>query len=219
MSEPTRIVVADDHPLMREGVVTRLNQEEDMVVVGEASSGREALEMVHSLHPDIVVADLTMPDGGGIEVTKAVASRSPATFVLILTVSEDPDDLLAALKEGAHGYVLKGVSGSGLVHAVRSVLAGEVYVTRDLAARILQEMSSPAPADPLERLTARERDILGLLASGLTNREIGERLFISEKTVKHYMTGVLRKLHVRSRVEAALLAQRRALGDNENSPR
>lgn len=218
MSEPRRIVVADDHPLMREGVVARLNREDDLAVVGEASDGEEALDMVETLHPDIVVLDLAMPGGGGIEVTKAVALRSPATFVLILTVSEDPDDLLAALKEGAHGYVLKGVSGSGLVHAVRSVLAGDVYVTRDLASRILQEMSSPAPADPLEGLTARERDILELLASGLTNREIGERLFISEKTVKHYMTGVLRKLHVRSRVEAALLAQRSALGRGETSP-
>lgn len=216
MPEPVRIVVADDHPLFREGVVHTLSGEDDFEVVGEASNGEEALALVEEHLPDIVLLDLTMPEVGGIEATKRIAVRFPSTAVLILTVSEDPDDLLSALKEGAQGYVLKGVPGAGLIHAVRNVLAGAVYVTPALATSILQELSKPPPVDPLEVLTQREGEILGLLASGLTNREIGEQLFLSEKTVKHYMTGVLRKLHARSRVEAALMAQRRAIDESRS---
>lgn len=214
MPEPVRIAVADDHPLFRQGVVHTLQAQEDFEVVGEASSGEEAVALVEEHLPDLILLDLAMPAMGGIEATKRIAVRFPSTAVLILTVSEDPDDLLSALKEGAQGYVVKGVPGPGLIHAVRSVLAGAVYVTPTLATSILQELSKPPPFDPLEALTPREHEILGLLASGLTNREIGEQLYLSEKTVKHYMTGVLRKLHARSRVEAALMAQRRALDDN-----
>lgn len=213
MPEPSRILVADDHPLFREGVIHTLTVEDDLEVVGEASTGKETVDLVEELLPDLVLLDLTMPRGGGIEATQQITARHPSTAVLILTVSENPDDLLAALKAGAQGYVLKGVPGPGLIHAVRSVLAGEVYVTPALATGILREMVKPPPTDPMDVLTPREQDILGLLASGLTNREIGDKLFLSEKTVKHYMTGVLKKLHVRSRVEAALVAQRRALTD------
>ena len=131
--------------------------------------------------------------------------------VLILTVSEDRDDLLEALKAGAKGYVLKGVPADGLVHAVRAVTEGEVYVTPTLASSTLHEMTSNQSDDPIDELNPREQDILKLVAEGRTNREIGEQLYLAEKTVKHYMTNVLQKLHVRSRVEAALLAQRRDL--------
>jgi len=211
MAERLRVVVADDHPLFREGVVHSLSLEEDIEVVAEAASGTEAVRLVLELVPDVVVMDLTMPQGGGIEATRQIAASTPATAVLILTVSEDRDDLLEVLKVGARGYVLKGIAAHGLIHAVRAVVSGEVYVSPALASGILHEMTREEPLDPFERLTPREQDILELVAQGRTNREIGEQLYLAEKTVKHYMTNVLQKLHVRSRVEAALLAQRREL--------
>lgn len=218
MSEVARVVVADDHPLFRQGVVHTLDAEEDLEVVGEASDGTEAVELAEKHLPDLVLLDLAMPRVSGIQATRLITASCPATAVLILTVSEDREDLLKALQEGARGYVLKGVPGPGLVHAVRAVLAGDVYVSRTLAGSILYEMTKPATADPLEMLTPREQEILSLLADGLTNREIGEQLYLAEKTVKHYMTGVLRKLHVRSRIEAALLAQRRTLEQANERP-
>ncbi len=211
MSDRLRVLVADDHPLFREGVVHSLSSEEDIEVVAEASSGEGAVRLATELMPDLVVLDLDMPKGGGIAATRQIAASCPATAILILTVSEDPDDLLQALKAGARGYVLKGVPAHGLVHAVRAVTGGEVYVTPTLASSILHEMTREETVDPFDRLTPREREILELVAEGHTNREIGEQLYLAEKTVKHYMTNVLQKLHVRSRVEAALLAQRREL--------
>jgi DNA-binding NarL/FixJ family response regulator len=213
MAERIRALVVDDHPLLREGVVRSLDSEEDFEVVAEASTGEEALELATDLVPDLVVMDLAMPGIGGIEATERIAAASPAAAILILTVSEDGDDLLAALKAGAHGYVLKGISADGLLHAARVVSHGDVYVTPTMANRILHAMTSEEVVDPFDALSSREAEILELLGAGLTNREIGERLFLAEKTVKHYMTNILRKLHVRSRVEAALLAQRRELGD------
>ena len=214
MADQLRVVVADDHPLFREGVVHSLSLEEDIEVVGEAASGSEAVELASELLPDVVVMDLGMPEGGGIEATRQIAASTPATAVLILTVSEDRDDLLEVLKAGARGYVLKGVAAHGLIHAVRAVTHGEVYVAPALASGILHEMTREEPVDPFQRLTPREHDILELVAQGHTNREIGDQLYLAEKTVKHYMTNVLQKLHVRSRVEAALLAQRRELEGN-----
>lgn len=211
MSEATRVVVADDHPLFREGVVHSLSLEPDFEIVGEAADGEEAVRLVRDLLPDLVVMDLGMPEGGGIEATRRIAASAPATAVLILTVSEDRDDLLDALKAGAKGYVVKGIPAEGLIHAVRAVTNSEVYVTPTLASGILREMTTVQSVDPIDDLTPRERDILELVAEGRTNREIGEELYLAEKTVKHYMTNVLQKLHVRSRVEAALLAQKREL--------
>lgn len=211
MSDRLRVLVADDHPLFREGVVHSLSSEEDIEVVAEASNGDEATRLAIELMPDLAVLDLGMPKGGGIVATRQIATSCPATTILVLTVSEDPDDLLQALKAGARGYVLKGVPAHGLVHAVRAVTSGEVYVTPTLANSILHEMTLEKTTDPFDQLTPREREILELVAEGHTNREIGEQLYLAEKTVKHYMTNVLQKLHVRSRVEAALLAQRRGL--------
>lgn len=211
MPERLRVVVADDHPLFREGVVHSFSFEPDIEVVGEASNAEEAVSLTTQLLPDLVVLDLGMPEGGGIAATGRIAASCPATAILILTVSADPDDLLQALKAGARGYVLKGVPAHGLIHAVRAVAAGEVYVAAALASSILHEMTRPS-IDPFEKLTERELEVLELVAKGQTNREIGEQLYLAEKTVKHYMTNVLQKLHVRSRLEAALLAQRREFG-------
>ena len=209
-TEPIQILVADDHPLFREGVVHSLASEADFNVVGQASSGEEALQMARDLLPDVVLLDIGMPGWGGLVSAEKIATACPATRIVMLTVVEDEDNLLAAFKAGARAYVLKGVSAHELARVVRSVDQGEVYVTPSLAAGILVTLTrrGAAPQDPLEELTERESEILKLVGQGLTNREIGERIHLSEKTIKHYITNILEKLHVRSRVEAAMLVAR-----------
>jgi two-component system, NarL family, nitrate/nitrite response regulator NarL len=209
MREPVRILIADDHPLFREGVVHTLNAEADFTVIGQAASGEEALSLAQELLPDIVLLDVAMPGWGGLVAAEKIARACPAARIVMLTVSEDEDDLLAAFKAGARGYALKGVSARELARIIRAVAAGEVYVSPSLAAGILVELTREQPPDPLDELTDREREVLTLVGQGLTNREIGERLHLAEKTIKHYMTNILQKLQVRSRVEAALLAARR----------
>ncbi len=214
VSDPIRVLVVDDHPLLREGVIHTLEAEDDLTVVGEAGTGEEALRLVEKLDPDVILLDIKMPGLGGIATASTIGKHNPSVRVLMLTISEDPDDLIQALKAGARGYVLKGVPGHKLVHAVRAVIDGEVFVSAPLANTILHELTQDSSADPLEELIERERQVLELVGRGLTNREIGEQLHLAEKTIKHYMTNVLQKLHVRSRVEAALLAQRQELEDS-----
>ena len=207
MDDPIRVIVADDHPLFLEGVVNSLRAAEDFAVVGQATDAAGALRLAHEHLPDIALLDVTMP-GSGLRAARDIATTCPATKIVMLTVSEDEDNLLAALKAGACGYVLKGVSARELLAVLRSVHAGEVYVAPSLAWRLLGEMSKPRTAEPLDELTAREREVLELVATGLSNQEIGQRLGLAEKTIKHYMTNILAKLQVRSRVEAALLAHK-----------
>src|SRR5437588_7530925 len=211
MSEQIRVVVADDHPLFREGVVTSLRSMEDINVVGQADNADEALRVVREELPDLARLDVTMP-GGGIEAARKIAAACPATRIVMLTVSEDEDDLLSAMKAGASGYVLKGVAARELATVVRSVSGGDVYVAPSLAFSLLREMSAPPTNDPLAELSTRERQDLEQVASRLSKEEIGLKLGLAEKTVKHYMTNILTKLQVRSRVEAALLAARSGLG-------
>lgn len=208
MSDSIRVFIADDHPLFREGVAHSLSAEPDMTVVGQAATGEEALRLARDLLPDVALLDIAMPGRGGLAAAGEIAAACPATKIVMLTVSEHEDDLLAAFKAGARGYVLKGVSARELANVIRAVASGEVYASPSLAAGMLVEMTRGRPPDPLNELTEREREVLRLLAEGLTNREIGDRLHLAEKTVKHYMTNVLGKLHVRSRVEAALIAAR-----------
>ncbi len=218
MSDSIHLVVADDHPLFLEGVVGSLRAIQDIVVVGQATDAAGALRLAIEHLPDLALLDITMP-GGGLQAARDVARACPATKIVMLTVSEDEDDLLAALKAGAVGYILKGVSARELVAALRAVHAGEVYVAPALAGRLLREMTKPRPISPVEELTAREREVLELVATGLSNYEIGLRLSLAEKTVKHYMTNILAKLHVRSRVEAALLAQKAGLTQESDHQR
>ncbi len=208
MSESIRILITDDHPLFREGVARSLAAEPDFDIVGQAGSGEEARTLVAELLPDVLLLDIAMPGDGGIAAAGQIAAAWPVVRIMMLTVSEDQDNLIAALKAGARGYVLKGVTARELANAVRVVAGGDVYISPALAGGILFEMTAKKQEDPLNELTKRERDILNLVAQGLTNREIGEQLHLAEKTIKHYMTNVLQKLQVRSRVEAALLAQK-----------
>ena len=210
MGEVIQVVIVDDHPLFREGVAATLSAEPDIRVVGEGSSAEDAMQLASSLLPDIMLLDINMP-GGGLKAAKLIAQSYPVCKILMLTFSEDEDDVLTALKAGARGYVLKGVAGRELREIVRSVYQGEVYITPTLATSMLLEMTErpkSTPPDPLSELTPRERQILELVAGGKSNKEIGNSLELTEKTVKHYMTNILQKLQVRNRVEAALLAQK-----------
>ncbi len=209
MGEAIRVVVADDHPLFRLGVANSLAVEADIAIVGQAGDGQQALALARELLPDVILLDIGMR-GGGLDAARAIAAACPVTKVVVVTGS-DGEDVLDALKAGAKAYVQKGVSARELATIVRTVHAGDVYVAPDLAARLLREAAPPHPTSPLDELTERERSILDLVAAGNTNREIGAKLQLSEITVKHYMTNVLQKLQVRSRVEAALLAQQAGL--------
>jgi len=211
MSEQIRIIIADDHPLFREGVSNSLAGESDITLVGEASTSEEAFSLTADILPDVLILDITMPGVGGIEIARRVSAALPVIQIIMLTASEDQDDLMKALKAGVRGYILKGISAKDLVNAVRHVASGGTYFSPEMASTLLLEFSKPNPSDPFSELTEREKQILKLVAKGLTNREIGEQIYLAEKTIKHYMTNILQKLHVRSRVEAALLVQKREL--------
>jgi two-component system nitrate/nitrite response regulator NarL len=214
VADSIRLIVADDHPLFRGGVVSSLRTIEGIDIVGEAEDADGALHLAREHLPDVALLDITMPPlpAGGLQAARDITTACPATKIVMLTVSEDEDDLLAAMKAGAFGYVLKGVAARELVSVLRSVARGEVYVAPSLAGTLLREMTRPRRVDPLAELTTRERDVLELVAGGLGNQEIGQRLGLAEKTIKHYMTNILQKLQVRSRVEAALLASKAGLG-------
>ena len=209
MNDPIRILIADDHPLFREGVAHSLSGKANITVIAQAETSEEALRLARELLPDVVLLDIAMPVRGGLAIASEIAVACPATKIVMLTVSEHEDDLLSAFKAGARGYVLKGVSAQELANIISTVADGEVYVTPALAAGMLVEMTHGRPYDPLIELTDREREILQLVAEGLTNRQIGEHLHLAEKTIKHYMTNILGKLHVRSRLDAAMLMTRR----------
>ncbi len=207
-----RIIVADDHPLYREGVARILSEARPLVVVGQAGSADEAVEVTLAQRPEVVLLDLSMP-GGGISALRRIVATDPAPKVVMLTVSEEDEDVLQALKAGASGYVLKGVGGRELVSIVKDIAGGRSYVSPSLAARILNSMRDGSrAAHPVDDLTSREEDILRLVAQGLSNKEVGSRLDLQEKTVKHYMTAILQKLQVRNRTEAALMARERWKG-------
>jgi two-component system, NarL family, nitrate/nitrite response regulator NarL len=212
MTDRMHVVIVDDHPLFRQGVAQTLRGAPEIEIVGEGGSADEAVRLATELLPDILLLDIDIP-GSGLAAAQAVALRSPVTKIVMLTVSENEENLLAALRAGVRAYVLKGVSGRELTNILRGVWAGEVYITPALAASLLLEMTGAArgvraPANPLDELTDRERQILELVASGASNKEIALELHLSEKTVKHHMTNILQKLQVRNRVEAALMAQR-----------
>ena len=211
--EITRVVIVDDHVLFREGLASILEAQADLEVVGQGGSAEEAIRLTKEQRPEMILVDLDMP-GGGLEAARVISGEYPDTKIVILTASEEDDNLLSALKCGAKAYILKGVAARELLRILRIVAEGESYVPPALAASMLLEMnmSKTRPRkeleNPIDSLTEREREILEGLAGGLSNKEIGLKLFLSEKTIKHYITNILQKLQVRNRVEAALLAQR-----------
>jgi len=208
--EPIRIVIADDHPLYREGVARSLSEDAGLSVVGQAQDALGAAELTLRLQPDVVLLDVSMPHGGGLAALRQIMTMDKPPKVAMLTASEEDDVVMQALKAGALGYILKGVGSRDLVAVVKDLANGQSYVSPALAGRILNAMRSGAAAraaNPIDDLSKREEDILRLVAEGKSNKEVGLALELQEKTVKHYMTSILQKLHVRNRVEAAVFAR------------
>lgn len=201
------IVVIDDHSLFRAGVIQTLELDPDIKVVGEGGTGDKAVELAERLRPDIILLDISMP-GNGIEAARRIAARAGAPRIIMLTVSEDDDSVIAALEAGAVGYILKGIESLHLITAVKSVAAGDSFVSPNLTMRLLSGVRNKLTPGMLDRLTVQEQRILRLVAQGLSNREVGERIGVLEKTVKFHMTRIMAKLNVRNRVEASLLAQK-----------
>lgn len=201
-----RVFLLDDHELVRRGITALLNAEPDIEVVGEASTAAQARARIRAVRPDVAILDVRLPDGSGIDVCREVRSENPDVKCLILTGYDDDEAIYAAVLAGAAGYVIKDVHGSGLLDSLRKVALGKQLIHPSLSNRVVQRITDTHQADPrLESLNARERDILPLIAEGLTNREIGDRLGLAEKTVKNYISGLLAKLGLQRRTQAAVL--------------
>ncbi len=203
-----RTILADDHPIFRDGLVRSLSETGRFAVLGVGGDADAAVALATEHRPDLALLDISMP-GGGIEAARRIRAASPGTRVAMLTVSEADEDVIAALRAGASGYVLKGVSAAELARVLEEVAGGAAHVSPGLAARVLADFQTTGRSArrPIDDLSKREEDILRRVAKGLSNREVAEDLGIQEKTVKHYMTAILEKLHARNRVEAALIAR------------
>ncbi|RWY68816.1 response regulator [Rhizobium sp. WSM1325] len=192
------IAIADDHPLFREGVSRSLSEIDDFVVVGEGASADDATTLAASRRPDVLLLDVSMP-GGGIDTISEILARSPETKVLMLTASEDVAPLIAALRRGAAGYVVKGIGSRGLAEAIRTVVGGSRYISPSMRPKVEKSLlDRPASLRP------RETEVMELVAGGLTNKQIARRLDLQEKTIKHHMTEILSKLGASNRTEAAI---------------
>lgn len=202
---PVRVFVLDDHEVVRRGLVDLFEPADDLEVVGEAGTAAEALTRIPAARPDVAILDARLPDGSGIDVCRDIRSSHPEIRCLILTSFDDNDAVLAAIMAGASGYLLKEVRGGGLIDAVRQVAAGKSLLDPSVTERLLERLrTDSAHEDTGPRLSEREREILDLIADGLTNRQIGERLFLAEKTVKNYVSGLLTKLGMERRTQAAV---------------
>jgi two-component system, NarL family, response regulator DevR len=201
-----RVFLLDDHELVRRGVRELLEAEGDIEVVGEAATAAEALVRVPAVRPQVAVLDVRLPDGDGVTVCRELRSQLPELACLMLTSFSDDEALLGAVMAGAAGYVLKDIRGGDLVGAVRTVGAGGSLLDARSTAHILAKLRAQPAADPLKALTEQERRILDLIGEGLTNRQIGERMFLAEKTVKNYVSSLLAKLGLQRRTQAAVLA-------------
>ncbi|MXQ11138.1 response regulator [Microvirga makkahensis] len=206
MIEKIRVVVVDDHSLFRSGVIQSLTLDDMIEVVGEGASAADALQLVTELAPDLVLLDVSMP-GNGIEAARRILEMPDPPRVAMLTVSENDEDVMGALEAGAVGYLPKGIRAPDLITAVRSLKGGSTFMSPDLALRLLSSKTR-MKVGPLSSLSEQEKRTLRLVASGLSNREVGECLDVQEKTVKYHVTNILRKLKARNRVEAVLIAKR-----------
>jgi DNA-binding NarL/FixJ family response regulator len=208
-TDPIRVFLLDDHEVVRRGLRDLLEGEGDIEIVGESGTAREATARIPALRPDVAVLDARLPDGSGIDVCRDIRSTDPSIKALILTSYDDDEALFAAIMAGAAGYVLKQIGVGDLVDSVRRVAAGQSLIDPQLMARVLERVrSGPPEHEELAGLTDQERKILALIAEGMTNRQIGERLFLAEKTVKNYVSSILSKLGLERRTQAAVLASK-----------
>jgi DNA-binding NarL/FixJ family response regulator len=209
-------LVADDHPIFRGGLNALLESVADIDVVGEATTGAEAVELAGSCRPDVVVMDLNMPGLGGIEATQRIIESTDGVHVLVMTMHEDDEAVFAALRAGAHGYLLKGALQAETLRAIRAVANGEAILGPAIAERLQRYLTRPPVGDPVDafpQLTDREIEVLQLVAERRSNAEIAARLFLSQKTVRNYVSGILTKLQVADRAEARLVARAAGIGD------
>ncbi|MFW6201471.1 MAG: response regulator [Gemmatimonadota bacterium] len=208
MADAIQVVLADDHGVLRAGLRALLDAESDIEVVGEAETGEEAVEQARELEPDVVVMDLSMPGGGGLEATKEVVGLEQETRVLVLTMHSEEEYLLPVLEAGGSGYVRKTSADEDLTRAIRTVARDEVFLYPNAAKLLLRgyKVQQEGPEDPLEPLSEREREVLGMTAEGFSSREIGEKLFISPKTVDTYRSRIMQKLKLNHRSELVRFA-------------
>ncbi len=219
MTTPIRVLITDDHSIVRKGIRALLATERDIQVIGEACDGAEAVEQALALHPDLVLMDLVMPKLDGIEATRQITTKQPGTRVLVLTSFAADDKVFPAIKAGALGYLLKDSGPSQLVEAIHQVYRGEPSLDPAIARKVLSELSHP-PKKPLtaEPLTEREMGVLRLVAQGKSNKEIADSLVITEMTVRTHVSNILGKLHLASRTQAALYALREGIASLDDVP-
>ena len=217
--DPLRVLIADDHPFFRDGLRVLLEATPDTKLAGEAASGDEAIELVKTLQPDVILMDLKMPGTGGIEATRRILSKSPSIGILVVTMVEDDDSVFAAMRAGARGYLLKGADKDEMLLAIRAVGRGDAVFGPRIARRLIRYFADPllpapaqAPQAIFPELTDREREILSLIAAGRNNQEIASQLFLSLKTVRNYASSIFAKLQVADRAQAIVRAREAGLG-------
>jgi two-component system, NarL family, response regulator LiaR len=214
-SEKVRIILADDHPLLRQALREVLEREPDIEVIAEASDGEEAVRLVTELVPDLVIMDISMPKLNGLEATKQIKARHPAIAVLVLTVHTDSEHILGILQAGAGGYLTKSVYGDDVIHAVRALVCGETVLARSVSQEIFryafQHIVRPRRLDLCDELSVRELEVLNLAAKGISNKDIALRLGLSMRTVKAYLADIFLKLNVASRTEAVIVSLKRGI--------
>ena len=215
MSEPITVFIVDDHAVVRHGIRALLEAEDDFLVVGEANSGGEAVLFAADLAPDVVLMDLLMPEMDGVEATRLLKQRSPSSQIIVLTSYHEDEHIFPAIRAGALSYLLKGVGLEELTEAVRKAARGEATLHPHVAARLVQELkgTSQETSTLYQTLSQREREVLRLIAEGLSNAQIAERLVIAERTVKSHINNILSKLHLADRTQAAIFAWRSGMMD------
>ena len=218
MERTIRVLIADDHAVVREGLRAVLGSESDMEVVGEAATGKEVVEQAAELRPDVILMDIQMPGINGIEATRRILGSDPKVGIVVLTMFEDDDSVFSAMRAGARGYVLKDADPSEILKVVRAVAEGDAYFGAEIARRLTDFFSAPrpsSPAEPFPELTAREREVLDLIAQSHNNARIAKLLYVSPKTVRNHISNIFTKLQVADRAHAIIRAREAGLGGED----